>query len=199
MYDAQTKSRWSQLMGEAVSGEMEGRSLEKLPSTMTTWGLWKAIHPDTTVYIKPDTPYRSRFTAETFAQAARRGKGAVEPNDVVIGVEGHIEARAYLLRALAETRLMNDVLESAPIVVYLGPDLATFKILDRKIAGKTLTMELGPDEKLRDQETGTLWDPISGEAVEGFLRGRKLATHAATYSLWFAWPKYRPDTVLIEE
>ncbi len=74
MHDAQTKSRWSQLMGEAVSGEMEGRSLEKLPSTMTTWGLWKAIHPDTTVYIKPDTPYRSRFTADfRSGRPARKG------------------------------------------------------------------------------------------------------------------------------
>ena len=59
-------------------------------------------------------------------------------------------------------------------------------------------MELAPEEKLKDQETGTLWDPISG-AVEGFLVGSKLTAQAATYSLWFAWRKYRPDTVLIEQ
>jgi len=37
-------------------------------------------------------------------------------------------------------------------------------------------MELAPEEKLRDQETGTVWDPISGEAVEAFLMGSKLTT-----------------------
>ena len=37
MYDRQTESYWSQLIGEAISGEMIGTRLEFLPSWMTTW------------------------------------------------------------------------------------------------------------------------------------------------------------------
>ena len=198
MYDQQTKSRWSQLFGEAVSGEMQGKALQKVASTMTTWGLWRAMHPDTTVYVKPETPYRSRFTADTFAEAARAKKGPVAANDIVIGVEGHVVAHAYLLRGLAEKRVLNDVLENAPIVVYLASDMATFRIFDRSANGQTLTMEIAPGDKLRDQETGTIWDPMSGEAIEGQLKGLLLKPHTATYSLWFAWKKYRPETVLVE-
>ncbi len=45
MYDEGTRSWWSQLFGEAFQGEMEGRKLTKLASTMTTWDKWKASTP----------------------------------------------------------------------------------------------------------------------------------------------------------
>lgn len=41
MYDRQTESYWSQLLGEAVEGEMVGTKLEFLPSWMMTWEAWK--------------------------------------------------------------------------------------------------------------------------------------------------------------
>ena len=63
MYDQQTGSRWSQLFGEAVDGPLEGEKLEKLPSIMTTWAKWRALHPETTVYVKPSVEYRARFTS----------------------------------------------------------------------------------------------------------------------------------------
>jgi hypothetical protein len=47
--DRQTSSRWSQLLGTAISGEMAGKKLVKLPSVMTTWGRWRRLHPTTTV------------------------------------------------------------------------------------------------------------------------------------------------------
>ena len=36
MYDDETQSYWSQLIGKAVSGDMEGTQLEKIPSTSAT-------------------------------------------------------------------------------------------------------------------------------------------------------------------
>jgi hypothetical protein len=197
MYDAQTNSRWSQLFGKAVGGEMEGRSLEKVPSTMTTWGNWKELHPTTTVYIKPSTPYRARFTAATFADIASAEEGPVQPNDLVVGVEGHVNARAYLVRSLAKERVLNEQLEGMPVVVFLSEDLATSRILDRKAGDQVLTMTLAGGDLLRDTETGTTWNPLTGEAVEGPLEGQALREHVSTYSLWFAWKKYRPDTVLV--
>ncbi len=197
MYDAQTRSRWSQLFGEAVSGEMQGRTLEKLPSTMTTWGKWRAEHPDTTVYIKSSIPYRPRFTADTFAEiAAGGGAGELADRDWIIGVEGHMEARAYPAGRLSATRVVNDRLESAPIVVWLSQDSATARIFQRTVDGRSLTFELTDDDALRDVETESTWDPLSGKAVSGELEGRELQPLISTYSLWFAWKKYRPDTIV---
>jgi hypothetical protein len=68
MYDRQTKSLWSQLLREAVTGPMTGSSLPILEVVNTTWKDWKKEHPDTLVldlktgYRRPyrdDDPYKS--------------------------------------------------------------------------------------------------------------------------------------------
>jgi hypothetical protein len=52
MYDRHSRSWWSQLTGEALDGPLAGRRLEKIPSTVTTWGKWRRQHPATTVYVR---------------------------------------------------------------------------------------------------------------------------------------------------
>ena len=47
MYDRQTNTLWSQLLGEAVEGPLKGTRLEFLPSWQTTWEDWKTQHPNT--------------------------------------------------------------------------------------------------------------------------------------------------------
>lgn len=198
MYDAQTRSRWSQLFGEAVEGQMQGRALEKLPSTMTTWARWRALHPDTTVYVK-EGAYRGRFSGDSFAAIARRAPGPLVDADWVIGIEGHMQARAYPAYRLARSRVVNDALESADILVWLSEDLATSRIFRREVGDRVLTFTLAAGDRLRDEQTGSLWDPLSGRALEGAMTGQVLTPLISTYSLWFAWQKYRPDTVVWEQ
>ncbi|MEM7350491.1 MAG: DUF3179 domain-containing (seleno)protein, partial [Acidobacteriota bacterium] len=64
---------------------------------------------------------------------------------------------------------------------------------DRRVDDRQLNFELTGDQ-LRDGETGTTWDAISGRAIDGPLAGQQLRELISTYSLWFAWEKYRPDT-----
>lgn len=194
LYDAETRSRWSQLMGEAVEGEKQGKRLRKLPSTMTTWAAWRAQYPESTVYIKSSVPYGARFTGDALAGLAEAEPGPARSTDLVIGVEGHVEARAYLARRLLETgRLVHDELEKAPILVVLAEDQATGRVYDRRVEDRELTFELEGD-RLRDVESGTTWDAVSGRAISGPLEGHRLRELISTYSLWFAWQKYRPDT-----
>ena len=197
MYDAQTRSRWSQLFGKAVSGEMEGTDLEKHGSTMTTWRQWRTLHPETTVYVKRSVPYRARFTRETFDEIAHQPAGPVRSEDLVVGLEGHVEARAYLVRRLARTRFLEDVFENAPILVYLAPDLSTVRVYLRTIDGQRSSFSLDADEQLTDERTGSRWNPMTGEAIAGPLDGKQLQPLISTYSLWFAWQKYRPATVVV--
>lgn len=194
MYDDETQSRWSQLFGKAVSGEMKGSALEKIPSTMTTWGQWKEIHPETTVYIKRSVPYNARFTKETFEVAAAMKPGPATSNDLIVGIEGHVEARAYLVRRLASERFVEEEFEGAPIAVYLSPDLSTARVFGRDVNGKRLSLSLSEDETLIDRETQSRWNPVTGEAVAGAMKGHTLPALVSTYAVWFAWQHYRPDT-----
>lgn len=197
MYDQQTHSWWSQLFGEAVKGPMKGHRLVKLPSTMTTWGKWRALHPETTVYIKSSIPYRARFDGDYFSAIAQEDPEApLTPGDWVIGLEGHVHAVVYPVKRLARTRLLNEHFEGLATLVYLSEDLATARVLDREIDGRELTFALADGDRFRDEETGSLWDPLSGRAISGELVGRELQPLVSTYSLWFAWQKYRPDSVV---
>jgi len=199
MYDTKTRSWWNQLFGRAISGPMKGKKLVKLPYTMTTWKKWRDMHPETTAYIKSSVPYhqQSDFSAEYFASLAEKGDGPVENTDLVIGVEGHVEARAYLVRYLARKRVINDALEGHPIVVFLSEDLATARILDRSIGRRSLTFSLTQGDLLSDDETGSVWDPMTGQALSGPMKGKRLNSYVSTYSLWFAWKKYRSESELV--
>lgn len=48
-YDNATRSLWGQMTGQAVSGDLAGTYLEKVPVVYTTWKEWTLMHPETSV------------------------------------------------------------------------------------------------------------------------------------------------------
>jgi hypothetical protein len=59
LYDRATRSYWSQILGRAICGPATGTGLSIRPSTVTTWGEWRADHPETDVLLPP--PYSETF------------------------------------------------------------------------------------------------------------------------------------------
>ena len=70
MYDLVTRSVFDTFLGKAVSGSLQeiGLTLEPVTVVTTTWGEWKAAHPDTTIVaqdggigrVYPDDPLGDR-------------------------------------------------------------------------------------------------------------------------------------------
>jgi hypothetical protein len=193
LYDRPTGSRWSQITGRAVEGPLEGRRLETVPSTLTTWARWRALHPGTTVSVDPKPGAQRRFTEASLQRFTLAGDGPIADEDLIVAVEGSRMARAYPLRRLAGPRIANDVLDGRPIVVHLAGDLMTAKAFRRSRPDQVLTF-VTEGEMLRDRETGTVWDPMSGRAVTGPLSGEELEAIPLTSALWYAWRSQRPDT-----
>ena len=52
MYDRETGSLWSQVIGPAVDGSFAGKKLTVLPALQTTWKRWVSEHPWTLVLDK---------------------------------------------------------------------------------------------------------------------------------------------------
>ncbi len=52
MYDRQTDTLWSHLLGEGLIGPLKGKRLVSLPSAMMTYGEWKRLFPGTRVLKK---------------------------------------------------------------------------------------------------------------------------------------------------
>ena len=197
LYDSETRSRWSQISGKASLGPLRDRQLRKRESMLTSWGRWRRLQPETTVYFDPSLPDRHPFNEDMIARITLAGGGPLRNEDLVAGVDGPRHPRAYLLRVLAGPRVANDELDGEPIVVFLAEDAVTVCALRRRVAGRTLTFAAAGDS-LRDAETGSVWDPMTGRALSGPLSGRTLEALPVTTALWYAWRSQRPETSLWE-
>ena len=62
MYDQATQSMWNTIKGEPVLGPLVGKNiaLEHQSVVTTTWGKWKALHPDSKV-LSLDTGHRRNY------------------------------------------------------------------------------------------------------------------------------------------
>ncbi len=203
MYDRQTESYWSQLLGEAVEGEMIGTKLEFLPSWMMTWSEWKEKYPDTLALDKGgrrgardvyDSYYRSGsagVVGETFSDDRLYTK------EFVIGVELDDKAVAYPFSVLNDEPVINDSVGSHDILVVFDVNSVASAVFDRRVADQVLTFEPADfPATIVDNETGTVWDAFTGEAVAGPLTGNQLVRVKSTTSFWFGWKDFHPDTVV---
>jgi len=71
MRDRETDSWWSLMESAAIGGPLDGTRLEELPvSEKTTWGAWRAAHPETLVLSvdgrehDETDPYANYFTSD---------------------------------------------------------------------------------------------------------------------------------------
>ena len=207
MYDRQTDSLWSQFLGVAVTGEFQGTPLEPLASTLTDWGTWRRLHPDTIVLDQGgerSDPYNSYYAnASAGVIGERNSDDRLGRKEFVLGIQLAGYQKAYSFRSLSETPVINDLVGDQELVVVFDKDAATGVAFDRVVDGRTLTFDLVTDVSgdllgLRDRETETLWVALTGEAIEGELAGARLRQLAFTQVFWFAWTDFFPDAPLWE-
>ena len=204
MYDRETGSLWSQVIGQGVDGRYKGVSLTIVPGLQTTWERWLSAHPDTLVLDKGGG-YRSDLYSRyyTDSRAGILGQKHSDPRlnrkDFVVGVNIDGRFKAYPFEELSLTPVVNDIVNGVPLLVTFEDDSATGVVFSPTVDGRRLTFQRlhASDEfLLEDLETGSVWDPLTGEAREGPLAGTILKQVASHYEFWFAWTDYRPETEL---
>ena len=76
--------------------------------------------------------------------------------------------------------------------VSLGREVGTAAVFDRRLGGRTLTFTRGPKPgTFRDRGTGSTW-AMSGAAIAGPLRGRRLRQVTSNDEFWFAAAAFYP-------
>jgi hypothetical protein len=205
MYDRQTDTLWSQFLGVAVAGELQGTRLEPLASTLTDWGTWRRLHPDTIVLDQGGArfdPY-SRYYED--ASAGVLGERITDDRlgrkEFVLGIQLPGYQKAYAFRDLSKSPVVNDRVGERDLLVVFDASAATGVAFDRSVDGRELTFDLVTDAPgdllgVRDRETGTLWSGLTGEAIEGELAGGQLEQLTFTQVFWFAWTDFFPDAPL---
>ena len=198
MADRASNSLWSQLLGEGIRGRHRCQRLAVVDSLQTTLATWLELHPASLIL---DAPLREDRFSAYYASDAAGEVGTIsederlEPKAVVVGLALADEARAYPLELAAERRVINDRLAGTALVVALAGDGVTAGVYDAALDGRTLTFDIGGSaEVMRDRETGSVWKVLSGEVLEGPLRGSTLRRLPATVSFWFGWHDFYPHT-----
>ena len=204
MYDRETGSLWSQVIGQGVQGTFSGVGLTVIPGWQTTWERWLEEHPETLVMDKRGgyqrDPYAGYYLDSSngiLGQSIRDER--LQSKELVVGVSVGDQSTAYPFSALRRPPVVNDELNGTPLLVTFDSDSATVVVFDPVVDGRRLefrTATTSGEFLITDLETGSLWDPVTGVALRGELEGKLLSLVASHYEFWFAWKDYRPDTEL---
>jgi hypothetical protein len=200
MQDEQTGSWWQQISGEAMQGALQGQKLVPVAYDELSFGIWKRENPQGRV-LKPDGDKieSADWEAQVGKMPVRIDRDldtALEPRELIVGVEVNGQSKAYPFPALEKQSPILDHVGGREIVIVLGADEKSVRAFERESGGKTLEFFVQPGSgEMVDAETASVWD-FSGKAVAGALAGQELKKIAVLKDYWFDWKTYHPETQL---
>ena len=140
LYDRATKSLWSPMRAEAVSGPMKGTVLEPIPVGVAPWRKWRNQYPTTQV-LSMNTgflrdyyrdPYGHYAGSEKLMFPAGEIRRELSPKARVIGIRIKGVAKAYpweFLKKKAAPRLKDQIGDQKIMIEYL-PELGDVRVRD---------------------------------------------------------------------
>jgi Protein of unknown function (DUF3179) len=215
LFDRESGSMWSQLLGGAVTGRHRGTSLRPVPIVHETWARWRHEHPETLVlsilrdhlgrslagpnasssmgHQDSNVPY-SWYATKVPIYHPRVARGVADASRVYGLVLGDA-AKAYPVPALWRAKVANDEVGGTPILAVYNEASLAVDLYSRRIGSRVLHFRRA-GELLVDAQTGSRWSPTTGRAVAGPLEGLTLARLPSVSSYWFAWRDFHPQTAI---
>ncbi|UCE31189.1 MAG: DUF3179 domain-containing protein [Burkholderiales bacterium] len=139
LYDRETESLWSQLLGEAVTGPARGTRLRAVTLDHTSWADWRARHPETRV-LSFETGYLRNYARDPYAGYERDPRtffpvAASDPRyhakAWVLGVEASGARKAYPFAELENApQPLADRLGGREIEVIYDAEHRTARVRD---------------------------------------------------------------------
>lgn len=200
MYDRKTDTYWSQVLGQAIVGELAGSKLQRIQVDTVEWGVWKKLHPDTMVlsrdtgFTRPygQDPYGGYYSSRDIIFPLENEDARLHPKAIVYGVEFEGKAKAYPDAELAKAVVVNDHVGNKPILVTRDPTTKIVRFFERTVGDSVLEFETR-NGKIFDKQTDSAWS-FDGLAVSGKLAGTQLNSIIAPAHFWFAWAAFKPGT-----
>ena len=181
MYDTDTKSLWSHILGTCEQGPHKGKKLTQIPCVITDWNNWQRQYPDSSVLMmKRKLPvYRNNF----YNKLSRW----------VLGIAEGGQAKSWNFQTLSDQQLISDRWQGRAVVAVFERASNTARLYDCRLSGDVLTFRW-QDGALIDDQTATRWDPATGIATDGIQRGKALTPLPAIVSFTHAWNTFHPNS-----
>lgn len=143
MYDRKTNSLWSQILGEAIVGEMTGAQLKVLPSDMVRFGEFKKQYPKGSV-LSRDTgavrfygqdPYDYYYTTPGTYFPVSKKDDRLRDKDFILGIVINGKAKAYWSEAVKKIGEITDRFEGKTIVAKYEKEIDAVRLFEKKSDG----------------------------------------------------------------
>lgn len=224
MWDRQTESWWQQATGEAIVGELTGRTLVRVPVLVLSFEEFMRAYPDGLVLDRERTGHSRPYGTNPYGGYDRPESGPLgafwgaQPIDERLPPKARVAVAtfsdppvAYPLHRLESATAVNDAIGDRAIVLLFlpgtasaldtnaiseGKDVGQAGVFDPMVDGRLLTFRPAGDGFV-DEQTNSTW-LVSGLATAGPLAGTRLALLEHEIPFWFSWAVFRPDTEIRE-
>jgi hypothetical protein len=218
MFDSQTFTLWSQILGEGNIGTLTGTRLLNYPAQIVAFESFRENFPDALV-LSRETGFARDYGANPYPGYDDVDNppflfngvtdGRLPPKARVVSVELRGDSAAYPFEILEQARVVDDRVGDEPLTVFWqegtssalaegqiagSRDVGAVGVFSRNLGDRELSFSWNGDAFVDDQ-TGSLWD-LSGRAVTGELAGSALRPLVHDNTLWFAWAAFKPETRL---
>lgn len=203
MYDRETESYIPQILGIAVTGELEDTRLDSLPMIWTTWDLAKQKYPNAQV-LTDDTGFFRNYNRDPYGSYLETGNyydsgeaifplmnedDALQKKDIVVGIRGKDAQIAILKDSIRKEKVINFELGAEKIVAIYDESLDVVRTFSRNFDGDILTFSMNEGGKIIDNKDNE-W------SVTGVSSNGELMWVDSFDVMWFAWMAFFPETEL---
>lgn len=207
MYDKKTQSLWNTLWGKPVIGPLVGKGiqLEYLGVVTTTWGEWKARHPETTV-LSLDTghkrdydegvAYQDYFATDKLMFSVPKKDKRLKNKQEILAIRLPSETDkniAISSKLLRKNPIYKGQIEQKAFTVFTDKSGAHRVYLTEDV----LFTEYDGHQTVIDA-TGVLWALYEGY-LEAEVGGKRLALLPTHNAFWFGYKAAFPDVQLIKK
>jgi hypothetical protein len=197
MYDRATESRWPQMLATAIEGPFEGESLREFRLVWTTWGAWRAAHPETAL-LSTETGYIRSYDRDPYGSYDPPSGYYVQDSTMFTPLDGddRLDAKTVVVGTRAvETPVAFD-LQTVRADGHRTVDSAGSSLLavydERFDTAYLYRVDGGQSVESVEDGTVTLGDGSSHDA--GDLPFESMYAFEA---MWFAWYGFYPETTLV--
>lgn len=152
--------------------------------------------------------FNFRFLAETMFYQPRvinfstPATNKVSQDKLILGVEINGQAKAYALQLIGYHHQVRDTVGGQPVMVTYCTVCRTGRVYSPFINGKNEVFRLvGMDHfnaMFEDATTKSWWRQVSGEAVAGELKGKKLQEIPSKQMRLSSWLKLYPSSLVLQ-
>jgi len=195
---------------------MVGSSLKAIPAQIISFEQFRSVYKDGVV-MSPKTGFKRNYGRNPYVgyddirntpfMFHGKSDGRLKPMEKVVSVTINNVSKAYPYSVTSRKRVINDEVGGEPIVIFHDrgavsaldrPEIALSRedgstgVFNRKVDDKILMFSYdGAD--LIDDQTDSVWD-VTGKAVQGQLKGKKLSPVVHGDYFAFAWLVFKPET-----